>query len=416
VHSNEITAGISLLVDPWGMWTLDNANHNLIQGNVIDSGINAIGLFGSVTPLGPFPKSHENVVVANPGQVTENLPDDLDPTFGNVLIGVKPVDAAGMALWQDVLLNVGPRTTDRGEDFSRVFFTPLSAGLNMVDVPLKPITPHTARSLAAAIGATVVIRLNVPRQRFEGFTIRDDGPGFPIEGGNGYIVNVTEDKVFSFVGAAWTNTPPVKAAPSATARTSAWAFVVSGVVSDTPGGVVTIRNLTTGAVARSAIHPSTGHFSAAWADLNRQSVVQVGDTLEFDFTDGSGELIGRVRRHLGMDDIQNAYLHLMLRPEELLPTQTRLMQNYPNPFNPETWIPFALAADAPVTITIYDTAGGLVRRLNLGQREAGVYTARERALYWDGRNDAGERVSSGTYFYQLRAGEFTATRKLVIMK
>jgi hypothetical protein len=96
--------------------------------------------------------------------------------------------------------------------------------------------------------------------------------------------------------------------------------------------------------------------------------------------------------------------------------KAQLYQNYPNPFNPETWIPFSLAEGASVIIHIYDIDGGLVRRFELGQQGAGNYTARDRALYWDGRNDAGERVSSGPYFYQLRAGEFTATRKLVIMK
>jgi flagellar hook assembly protein FlgD len=93
-----------------------------------------------------------------------------------------------------------------------------------------------------------------------------------------------------------------------------------------------------------------------------------------------------------------------------------LLQNYPNPFNPETWIPFALAEDAFVTVNIYGAKGYLVRRLDLGQREAGVYISPDRALYWDGRNNIGERVSSGTYFHQLRAGKFTAVRKLVIAK
>jgi len=107
---------------------------------------------------------------------------------------------------------------------------------------------------------------------------------------------------------------------------------------------------------------------------------------------------------------------VLLRLGDIIPSQTVLLQNYPNPFNPETWIPFALAEDSLVRINIYDTNGRLVRRFELGQRGTGVYTSRDRALYWDGRNKTGERVSSGIYFYQLRAGQFTTVRKLVIAK
>jgi flagellar hook assembly protein FlgD len=100
----------------------------------------------------------------------------------------------------------------------------------------------------------------------------------------------------------------------------------------------------------------------------------------------------------------------------IIPSQTVLLQNYPNPFNPETWIPFALAEDASVTINIYGTKGNLIRRFDIGKQEAGTYISRDRSLYWDGRNNMGERVSSGIYFYQLQAGKFNAVRRLVIMK
>ncbi len=111
-----------------------------------------------------MPKTYENVVIVNPGQkVVENLEGDKDLSLGNVLIGIKPVDAAGTALLNDVLQNAGPRTEPAAADFSNVFFTSLSAGLNMIDIPLKPITPYTARSLAQELGATVVIRLNTEK-------------------------------------------------------------------------------------------------------------------------------------------------------------------------------------------------------------------------------------------------------------
>ncbi len=99
-----------------------------------------------------------------------------------------------------------------------------------------------------------------------------------------------------------------------------------------------------------------------------------------------------------------------------IPESTALLPNYPNPFNPETWIPYHLATDADVTLTIYDLRGGVVQQLSLGHQAAGVYESRGRAAYWDGKNQLGEHVASGLYFYTLTAGEFTATRKMLIAK
>ena len=99
-----------------------------------------------------------------------------------------------------------------------------------------------------------------------------------------------------------------------------------------------------------------------------------------------------------------------------IPTGTALLPNYPNPFNPETWIPYQLARDADVTLTIYDVRGTVVRRLELGHQPAGFYQSRGRAAHWDGRNHLGEKVASGLYFYTFTAGDFTATQKLLIRK
>ena len=105
-----------------------------------------------------------------------------------------------------------------------------------------------------------------------------------------------------------------------------------------------------------------------------------------------------------------------LTASETVPTETALLSNYPNPFNPETWIPYQLAAAADVTLTLYDVKGRAVRTLELGHQRAGIYQDRKRAAYWDGRNMQGEPVASGVYFYTLTAGDFTATRKLLILK
>ena len=105
-----------------------------------------------------------------------------------------------------------------------------------------------------------------------------------------------------------------------------------------------------------------------------------------------------------------------LRDTETIPKATALLANYPNPFNPETWIPYQLSKPTDVTLRIYAVDGKLVRLLDLGHQHAGLYHSRSRAAYWDGRNQIGEPVASGLYFYTLTAGEFTATRKLLVRK
>ena len=100
----------------------------------------------------------------------------------------------------------------------------------------------------------------------------------------------------------------------------------------------------------------------------------------------------------------------------LVPQSTALLANYPNPFNPETWIPYRLAKGSDVQLRIYDTQGRMVHYLDLGHRAAGVYQTRSRAAYWDGTNAMGEKVASGLYFYTLTAGDFSATRRMLILK
>ena len=100
----------------------------------------------------------------------------------------------------------------------------------------------------------------------------------------------------------------------------------------------------------------------------------------------------------------------------LTPKETLLLANYPNPFNPETWIPYQLAKLVMVNVSIYAADGKLIRTLSLGHQAAGVYHNRSRAAYWDGKNDSGESAASGVYFYTLTAGDFTATRKMLILK
>lgn len=111
-----------------------------------------------------------------------------------------------------------------------------------------------------------------------------------------------------------------------------------------------------------------------------------------------------------------------VQPDDKLPItwgkvkSDRLYQNYPNPFNPDTWIPYQLAEYVDIVIRIYNGSGQLIKTLDLGNKPAGFYTARDKAAYWDGKNEAGEEVASGTYFYSIKAGDFAATMKMVVKK
>ena len=321
-------------------------------------------------------------------------------------------------------------TEEESDAFGNAYTVTLSKGLNMLSVPLAPATPMNAKSLVALTGATTVIRFDAPNQRFIAWTPGAPNDGFSIEGGHGYIVNVPKTRNFAFVGAPWTDPMPktMEAAAAPSAITSlirgdrgvtqeAWAFVVSGHLagkSTFDGYQVIVRNLRTNGVITASVEDD--YFAAATADLARRSVVEVGDVIELRVIGPNGNVESQTRGFkVTPEHLANAVLPVRLdgigRPEQNL-----LLQNYPNPFNPETWIPYHLSEDSPVSIAIYDTTGRLVRTLSLGLQSAGFYNSQGRAAYWDGRNALGERVASGIYFYQLTTPAFQQTRRLVIVK
>ena len=196
-------------------------------------------------------------------------------------------------------------------------------------------------------------------------------------------------------------------------------------------GVVNIVDLT-------LVASNFGKSGTTTADVNGDGVVNIVDltlvagafgstaaapeiwsrTLEVDPTRAEVESWLREARQMNLSDpaFQRGILILEQLLTALTPKETVLLPNYPNPFNPETWIPYQLAEPADVTVSIYATDGRLVRTLNLGHQSVGIYESRSRAAYWDGRNALGEPVASGVYFYTLTAGEFTATRKMLIRK
>ena len=180
-----------------------------------------------------------------------------------------------------------------------------------------------------------------------------------------------------------------------------------------------------------------GQTGESDADVNGDGVVNILDLLKVAAAFGEGPAAPVMRHHadelltpevvqqwlaaaqqLGPTDAtaQRGIAVLEAFLAALTPKKPSLLPNYPNPFNPETWIPYHLAEPADVTVRIYAADGVLVRTLMLGHQGAGIYERRSRAVYWDGKNEVGEPVASSVYFYTLTAGDFTATRKMLIRK
>lgn len=111
-------------------------------------------------------------------------------------------------------------------------------------------------------------------------------------------------------------------------------------------------------------------------------------------------------------DAQEAPIHT----REDIPGETQILSNFPNPFNPETWIPFHLKEAGNVTVFIHTATGHVVRTLHLGATKPGIYITKDRAVYWDGRNEQGSKVASGVYFYTFQTEHFTHTKKMLLLK
>ncbi|MDE0323061.1 MAG: T9SS type A sorting domain-containing protein [Candidatus Poribacteria bacterium] len=303
------------------------------------------------------------------------------------------------------------------QPIGNIFSMHLSTGLNMLSVPLKPTVQMTARSLALKTGATTIITIDAANQQYVAWTPNAPDDGFSIEGAKGYIVNLPTARDIVFTGTGWTNQTQVPTAPLATIPYQTWAFVVNGYlegIQQFDDYFITVRNHRTNTVMKTQVR--SNYFAAATADLNYRSVIEVGDTLELVVTDTQGNVVSeKFNFTVNAANLANAVLSVRLTNIGT-PKQNLLLQNYPNPFNPETWIPYRLSEAGPVSLSIYDTAGELIRTLSLGYQLAGFYENRERAIYWDGRNTLGEPVASGVYFYQLVTPSFQQTRRMLILK
>ena len=299
------------------------------------------------------------------------------------------------------------------------FTVSLRKGLNFMSMPVRPIVPMDAISLAQKLKATLVIRFDADLQDFVSYV-----PGvsrdvnFPVTGGEGYIINVLESKSVPFEGTIWED---VNAAPPFAIdsfRSSTWAFVIGleKTVDLPEDSLIEVINCRTN---KSKIRVNNQHGLTqlfSFVDMDYQAVVDLGDPIQVRVTDTNGySLFEPINLTMIASDLLHAVHVVSFNPPKL-PDQTRLFQNYPNPFNPETWIPFELTEDSNVDITIYDVSGNPVRYLDLGFLFGGKYLSQTRAAYWNGQNQFGEAVGSGIYFYCLSTDRFSAAKKMIVVK
>jgi hypothetical protein len=261
----------------------------------------------------------------------------------------------------------------------------------------------------------------------------DEDAALAIAGDASYMVTATADAIASFTGDAWDNVAGLigGAAPSVSLighriDEQTPVLEVHGALIDEMTGVakegfrITAKNLSTDAllsvVSGAGTSENSDGYSITFVDTVRHAA-RIGDVLEIT-VESPDPLVGvRPLRHvITVDDVKKSRIGVADLIAYEIPRQTELLPNYPNPFNPETWIPFRLAEDALVTLTIYDTTGKVVRAIDIGHKPAAVYESRAKAIYWDGRNNLGERIASGIYFYNLTANDFSSTRKMLILK
>ena len=303
----------------------------------------------------------------------------------------------------------------------------------LIGVPVNPGTaddPMMVSDLMALFpeGVAQAVVIAAGDNKYPRVSGADDPNDTAVTGDAAYLVVGGAAGTVTISGAGWSNGGSASAAPIALsgyqADTQTPLVSVYGSVVDEVTGVakegfrVKVKNLTTKAALSevTSVEASDG-YSITFVDLNDAHAARVGDVLEIS-ADSPDPLVGvqPVRHIVTVDDVKNSRITLEDLVAYEIPAETALLNNYPNPFNPETWIPYHLSEDADVKLTIYNISGEVVRDIDVGHQTAAKYDTRSKAIYWDGRNRFGEQVASGVYFYHLQAGDFSGTRKMVILK
>ena len=316
----------------------------------------------------------------------------------------------------------------------------LNPDYNIVGLPLKDsrLTHVSDLFTLEGIGGNAPVVIFTDNGEFKAVVPAGGPDNIEITGGQAFILDAQRRATVGISGVGWSNTSAAAAPPVATIGIKVSdvtpILALRGSIVDEGRGLnntnfrVMVKNRATGrsvATVTRGEYPSTTDkwgsdgvgYQLTDVDLETKRAAMIGDILEIS-AQSPHPLIGvePLEYTITAEDVRQGWIQLPALVAYEIPAETALLHNYPNPFNPETWIPYQLAHAADVTLTIYDTKGALVRQLDIGYQQAGYYTNRTRAAYWDGRNHLGESVGSGVYFYQLRAGDYSTLRKMVILK
>ena len=312
----------------------------------------------------------------------------------------------------------------------------LSRGLNLVGLPLRDSRVTRVSDLFSldGIGGNVSMITVTDNGEFKTVSRAGDPGDITITGGQSFILTGQSAATVTVSGDGWDNTgasamaaPPMTIGGIQTTRITP-VLALNGSIIDNVRGInsagfrVTIKNLSTGSVVAAMIEaagdtPSEVGYRLTAVDIPGGRAAAIGDILGVSVISPDASIgVESLRYTVMAEDVRRSRIELPALFLQEIPTETELLRNYPNPFNPETWIPYRLAEDAFVTLAIYDNSGHVVRTLDVGHQVAAVYESRSKAIYWDGRNEVGESVASGLYFYTLTAGDFSATRKMLILK
>ena len=306
----------------------------------------------------------------------------------------------------------------------------LNQGRNLVGLPLRdPRITRVSDLLALeGIGGNVPVVILNDNGEFKTVGRAGDPGDIPITGGQGFILTAQQAATVAISGGGWTNVLGTTAAPPVTLKgigvgDTTPVLGLRGSIADEGTGLkvegfrVTVKNLSTGRAISGITGGERGGYQLTVVDTETGRAATIGDILEIS-AQSPNLFIGvrPLQYTVTAKDVKRSQIQLPILVAYEIPAETQLLANYPNPFNPETWIPYRLAEDAFVRLTIYDQTGKVVRTLDVGHRVAAVYESRSKAIYWDGRNEVGESVASGVYFYHLSAGDYSATRKMLIVK
>ena len=254
----------------------------------------------------------------------------------------------------------------------------------------------------------------------------DDGD-IQVTGGKSFIVAARTEGQAEIIGSPWQMGPTeleairsVATSPSIQITNQTPVFSVNGQIKEqndtisTKDLVITIYNQTTNAILTS----ESRNYQVTFVDMLHQQAAKVGDYLEVSATIKDNHFrIDPIEYQITPEDIACSSVKLPNLIVYEVPRHTKLFANYPNPFNPETWIPYQLSSDGDISIQIHNVDGQLVRSVELGYRSSGTYTQQSKAAYWDGRNDNGETIAGGIYFYTLKIdNSYAQTRKLIVVK